>query len=55
MLAYKGFTTITNQGDDIQDAKKNIARSIVISLAVCTVLYMLITVSVESVLGPQAR
>ncbi|MEV8339684.1 MULTISPECIES: APC family permease [unclassified Leucobacter] len=51
VLAYKGFTTITNQGDDIQDAKKNIARSIVISLAVCTVLYMLITVSVESSIG----
>ncbi len=53
VLAYKGFTTITNQGDDIQDPKKNIARSIVISLLICTVLYLLITVSVESSIGAQ--
>ncbi|MET3770034.1 amino acid transporter [Marisediminicola sp. UYEF4] len=51
VLAYKGFTTITNQGDDIQDPKKNIARSIIISLLICTVLYLLITVSVESSIG----
>lgn len=51
VLAYKGFTTITNQGDDIRDPKKNIARSIVISLAICTVLYLLITISVESSIG----
>lgn len=31
VLAYKGFTTVTNQGDDLRDPKKNIARSIVIS------------------------
>jgi amino acid transporter len=51
VLAYKGFTTITNQGDDILDPKKNIARSIVISLLICTVLYLLVTVSVESSIG----
>lgn len=51
VLAYKGFTTITNQGDDVQEPKKNIARSIVISLLICTVLYLLITVSVESSIG----
>jgi amino acid transporter len=51
VLAYKGFTTITNQGDDIRDAKKNIARSIVISLAICTVLYLLITIAVASSIG----
>ncbi len=51
VLAYKGFTTITNQGDDIQDPKRNIPRSIVISLLICTVLYLLITVSVESSIG----
>lgn len=53
VLAYKGFTTITNQGEDIQDPKKNIARSIVGSLLICTVLYLLITVSVESSIGAQ--
>ncbi len=51
VLAYKGFTTITNQGDDIRDAKKNLPRSIIISLAICTVLYLLITISVESTIG----
>ncbi len=53
VLAYKGFTTITNQGDDIRDPKKNIARSIVISLLVCSVLYLLITVSVASSIGAE--
>ncbi|MDJ0322674.1 APC family permease [Cryobacterium sp. PH31-AA6] len=51
VLAYKGFTTITNQGDDIRDPKKNIARSIIISLLICTILYLLITVSVASSIG----
>ncbi|MET3948349.1 amino acid transporter [Arthrobacter sp. UYCu512] len=46
ILAYKGFTTITNQGGDIREPKKNIGRSIIISLAVCTVIYLLLTVSV---------
>jgi hypothetical protein len=53
VLAYKGFTTITNQGDDIRDAKRNIVRSILISLAICTVLYVLITLSVEASIGVQ--
>lgn len=51
VLAYKGFTTITNQGGDIREPKKNLARSIIISLAICTVLYLLITVSVASSIG----
>ena len=51
VLAYKGFTTITNQGDDIRNPKRNIARSILISLAICTVLYLLITVTVSSSIG----
>ncbi|MEO5781574.1 MULTISPECIES: APC family permease [Arthrobacter] len=46
ILAYKGFTTITNQGGDIQEPKKNIGRSIIIALALCTVIYLLLTVSV---------
>lgn len=51
VLAYKGFTTITNQGDDLQRPEKNIARSIVLSLVICAVLYVLITVSVEASIG----
>lgn len=53
VLAYKGFTTITNQGDDIRDPKKNIARSIIFSLIICAVLYLLITVSVASSIGAE--
>jgi amino acid transporter len=46
ILAYKGFTTITNQGADLQRPERNIGRSIMISIALCTVLYLLITVAV---------
>lgn len=46
ILAYKGFTTITNQGADLRDPERNIGRSILISIALCTVIYLLITVSV---------
>ena len=51
ILAYKGFTTITNQGGDITEPKKNIGRSIIISLALCTVIYLLLTVSVTGSLN----
>lgn len=51
ILAYKGFTTITNQGDDLRDPRRNIARSIVIAIAVCTVLYLLLTVAVTGSLS----
>ncbi|MEU2006970.1 APC family permease [Rhodococcus sp. NPDC019627] len=51
ILAYKGFTTITNQGADLRDPERNIARSIVIAIAVCTVLYLLLTVAVTGSLS----
>ncbi|WP_104118962.1 APC family permease [Arthrobacter sp. B1805] len=46
ILAYKGFTTITNQGADLRRPERNIGRSIMISIGLCTVLYLLITVAV---------
>ncbi len=46
ILAYKGFTTITNQGADLREPKRNIGRSIMIAIGLCTVLYLLITVAV---------
>ena len=46
ILAYKGFTTITNQGGDIRDPKRNLPRSIAISIAGCAVLYLLLTTAV---------
>ncbi len=51
ILAYKGFTTITNQGGDIAEPKKNVGRSIMISIALCAVLYLLLTVSVAGSLN----
>lgn len=44
ILAYKGFTTITNSGGEIEEPKKNVSRAIVISLIICTVIYMLVAV-----------
>ncbi len=46
ILAYKGFTTITNSGDEITEPKKNVGRSIIISLVICTVLYLLVALAV---------
>lgn len=42
LLAYKGFTTITNSGSEIIDPKKNVGRSIIISLSICLVVYLLV-------------
>jgi amino acid transporter len=53
ILAYKGFTTITNQGDDVANPKKNLSRSITISIIVCAVMYLLLTVSVAGSLSVQ--
>lgn len=46
ILAYKGFTTITNQGADLRRPELNIGRSIMIAIGLCSVLYLLITVAV---------
>ncbi len=46
ILAYKGFTTITNSGDEITEPRKNVGRSIIFSLLICTGLYLLVTLAV---------
>lgn len=46
LLAYKGFTTITNSGSEIVDPKRNIGRSIIISLLICVVVYFLVALAV---------
>jgi amino acid transporter len=51
ILAFKGFTTITNQGGDIIDPRRNLGRSIILSIVICTVLYTLLAVSVASSLS----
>lgn len=46
ILAYKGFTTITNSGGDIVDPHRNTGRAIVMSLVICTVIYLAIATAV---------
>jgi amino acid transporter len=48
ILAFKGFTTITNSGSEVQDPHRNVGRAIVISIAVCVVIYVLVGFAVAS-------
>ncbi len=48
ILAFKGFTTITNQGGDIVNPTVNVGRSIIISLLICTVIYFALALSVTA-------
>ncbi|MEX5566122.1 APC family permease [Pseudophaeobacter sp. 1A16562] len=48
ILAFKGFTTITNSGAEITDPHRNVGRAIVISIAICTILYLLVALAVGS-------
>lgn len=51
LLAYKGFTTITNSGGEIVDPHRNVGRAIVISISICTAMYLAVTVAVAGNLG----
>ena len=44
--AFKGFTTITNSGGDIVDPHRNVGRTIVISIVICVVTYLLVALAV---------
>lgn len=46
ILAYKGFTTITNSGSEIVNPHRNVGRAIVLSLVVCAVIYALVAIAV---------
>ncbi len=46
VLSYKGFTTITNDGDELKQPKKNVSRAIIIALSICVVLYVLVALAV---------
>ncbi|MGB6220023.1 MAG: APC family permease [Haloferula sp.] len=46
ILAYKGFTTITNSGGEIKEPHKNVGRAIVISMIICVILYMVVAFAV---------
>lgn len=53
ILAYKGFTTITNSGDEVVDPHKNVGRAIMISLAICAAVYLVVSFGVGSTLSIQ--
>ena len=46
ILSYKGFTTITNSGSEIVDPHRNVGRAIIISIAICVVIYFLVALAV---------
>ncbi len=48
ILAYKGFTTITNSGSEIVNPHRNVGRAIIISIAICVVIYILVALAVAS-------
>ena len=51
VLSYKGFTTITNDGDELKQPKKNVSRAIIIALSICVVLYVLVALAVGGALS----
>ncbi|NHK29689.1 APC family permease [Parvularcula flava] len=51
ILAYKGFTTITNSGDEVKNPQRNVGRAIMISLGLCLLVYMAVAFAVGSSLG----
>lgn len=48
ILAFKGFTTITNSGAEIVDPHRNVGRAIIASIAICAVVYLLVAFAVGS-------
>ena len=48
ILAFKGFTTITNSGSEVTDPHRNVGRAISISIALCVVVYLLVAFGVGS-------
>ncbi|MEH6836057.1 MULTISPECIES: APC family permease [Falsihalocynthiibacter] len=48
ILAFKGFTTITNSGSEITTPHRNVGRTIMISIAICVVIYLLVAFAVGS-------
>ncbi|PVY78141.1 amino acid/polyamine/organocation transporter (APC superfamily) [Tamilnaduibacter salinus] len=48
VLAFKGFTTITNSGSEVKDPHRNVGRAIIISIAACVLIYTLVGFAVAS-------
>ena len=48
ILAFKGFTTITNSGAKVTDPHRNVGRAIVLSIAICVAVYLIVAFAVGS-------
>ncbi|UJF16742.1 APC family permease (plasmid) [Jeotgalibaca sp. MA1X17-3] len=48
MIAFKGFTTITNVGSEVINPNKNVGKAIMISIAISLVVYVLLAWAVSS-------
>ena len=46
ILAYKGFTTITNSGSEIVNPHRNVGRAIILSIVICVIVYFLVAMAV---------
>jgi len=51
ILAFKGFTTITNSGAEVTEPHRNVGRAIVLSIAICVVVYLRVAFAVGSSLS----
>ena len=51
ILAFKGFTTITNSGAEMVDPHRNVGRAIAASIAICVIVYLLVAYAVGSSLS----
>ena len=47
ILAYKGFTTITNSGSEIINPHRNVGRAIILSIVICVIVYFLVALAVS--------
>jgi len=48
ILAFKGFTTITNSGSELKNPHRNVGLAIIISILLCVVIYSLVGFVVAS-------
>ena len=48
ILAFKGFTTITNSGAEVTDPNRNVGRAIIASIGICVIVYLLVAFAVGS-------
>lgn len=46
ILAFKGFTTITNSGSELVDPHRNVGRAIILSIGICVAIYFLVALAV---------